>query len=227
MIETIQNKLWPILQKIYYKLDSARINLNGDRDVEWSWIASNIPSGSGKALDFGCGPSNLALIAARKGFDATAIDLQPIVIPYKHPRYRFLQGGILTCLPNGIFDLVINCSTIEHVGVAGRFGVAKSEPNGDIETMRRLFELMKSQGIMLLTIPIGQDEVFYPYHRVYGKNRLPVLLENYIVKKEEFWIKDTSNRWILCDKETALNSKAGFDRNRKVYALGLFVLKKP
>ncbi|MDI6704407.1 MAG: hypothetical protein QME40_07045 [bacterium] len=43
--------------------------LAGDRDVEWSWIASQMPSGLGEALDFGCGPiSYLGLIAAHRGF---------------------------------------------------------------------------------------------------------------------------------------------------------------
>ena len=76
---------------------------------------------------------------------------------------------------------------------------------------------------MLLTIPVGQDAVFAPLHRVYGKKRLPRLLDGYLVEKEEFWIKDKKNRWISCDRKVALNYNVSWN----VYALGLFVLRKP
>ena len=69
-------------------------------------------------LDFGCGEGWMGLIAARKGFKVTALDLQPIVWDYKHPNLNFVQGDIfkLNFAPNQ-FDLIINCSSIEHVGL--------------------------------------------------------------------------------------------------------------
>ena len=45
MIETVTSKFFPILQKIAAKLDGANVNLLGDRDIEWSWVASQMPSG--------------------------------------------------------------------------------------------------------------------------------------------------------------------------------------
>ena len=225
-MEAITSKLFPVLQKIRSKLDGAHVNLSGDRDIECSWVASQMPSGPGKALDFGCGSSYLALIAARKGFDVTAIDLQAIQVPYTYPKYRFIQGDILSNLPKGTFSLIINCSAIEHVGLAGRYGVVKNEIEADLTTMKKLEELMKAGGLMLLTIPVGQDAVFSPLHRVYGKRRLPALLDGYFVEKKEFWTKDYSNRWKLCDEQTALDFRAEFNSHRKVYALGLYVLRK-
>lgn len=225
-MEAITPKVFPILQKILAKLDGTNINLSGDRDIEWSWVASNMPTGPGKALDFGCGPSYLALIAARKGFDTTATDIQPIHIPYKYANYRFVQGDILSQLATETFDLMINCSTIEHVGLAGRYGVSKDESDADIQTMKKLAQLLKKDGLMLLTIPVGQDTVFYPMHRVYGKKRVPLLLDNYSIKKEEFWIKNNTNIWIKCNKEIALNFRAEYNSLNKIYGLGLFVLGK-
>jgi len=49
-------------------------------------------------------------------------------------------------LPAKHFDLVINWSTVEHVGLAGRYGVTKSRPDGDLEAMARLRDLMKPGG---------------------------------------------------------------------------------
>lgn len=206
------------------------VNLLGDRDIEWSWVGSQIPPGPGEALDFGPGGSHLALTAAQRGFNVTAVDLETVQWPYLYPGLCFICGDILRLsLPVEHFDLVINCSTVEHVGLAGRYGVTESRPDGDLEAMARLRELMKPGGVMLLTIPIGEDGVFAPLCRVYGAHRLPRLLEGYTVEKEVFWVKDSQNRWVLDNREIALNFKASagsWDPLQNVYALGCFVLRK-
>jgi 2-polyprenyl-3-methyl-5-hydroxy-6-metoxy-1,4-benzoquinol methylase len=71
------------------------INLLGDRDVEWSFIAAHLPRGPGKALDFGSGGSYISLIAARKGFEVIALDLEPQTFPWQHPQVTFMQGDLL------------------------------------------------------------------------------------------------------------------------------------
>ena len=205
-------------------------NLLGDRDIEWSYVASQMPSGPGEALDFGTGGSPLALMAAQRDFNVTAVDLEPVQWPYVHPRLRFIQGDVLKLpLPKEHFDLIINCSTVEHVGLAGRYGVTENRPDGDLEAMAHLRELMKPGGVMLLTVPVGQDAVFAPLCRVYGAQRLPCLLDGFIVEKETYWVKDNENRWVMCDQATALNFKASagsWDAMQNVYALGCFVLKR-
>lgn len=140
-----------------------RINLLGDRDVEWSFVAAHIPDGPGEALDFGSGSSYMGLIAALKGFRVIALDLEPQTFPWRHPNVSFVQGDLLEIdwQPER-FDVVINCSTVEHVGLVGRYSVTKERPNGDLEAMARLRILMKPGGVMLLTIPVGKDAVFAP-----------------------------------------------------------------
>ena len=205
-------------------------NLAGDRDIEWSWISSQMPSGPGKALDFGPGNSCLGLVAAQRGFRVTAVDLEPGRWHYFHPELEFVQGDILNLpLPADYFDLVINCSTVEHVGLVGRYGVTENSPDGDLQAMTRLSTSMRPGGIMLLTIPIGEDAIFAPLCRVYGAKRLPRLLDGFNVQKEAFWVKDNSNRWLLAEKETALNFKASagsWNPLSNIYALGCFVLEK-
>jgi SAM-dependent methyltransferase len=224
----LKTVLAPILEKIVTAItDGTTINLKGDRDIEWSWVASQIPQiNSGVALDFGCGPSYMGLVAVRKGFSVIAVDIQTLKIPYVHKNFKFINGDVLDQFSNEQFDLVINSSTIEHVGLAGRYGESISRPDGDLEVMRRLYSLLKKGGLMLLTIPVGQDTVFYPLCRVYGRTRLPQLIDGYNIEKEEYWVKDRQNRWVLSRKQTALDFQAKWDSNEKVYALGLFVLRK-
>ncbi|MFZ8804427.1 MAG: class I SAM-dependent methyltransferase, partial [Candidatus Calescibacterium sp.] len=131
-----------------------------------------MPEGPGNALDFGSGQSYMGLIAARKGFNTIALALEPVRWFYKHPRLKFIQGDTLKLqFPPSSFDLIINCSAIEYAGLAGRYGVTKDRPDGDIEAMKILKIILKPGGKMLLTIPVGQDNVFKPLHRVYGKER--------------------------------------------------------
>lgn len=197
-------------------------SLAGDRDMEWSWVASQMPSGPGNALDFGPGGSNLGLLAAQRGFNVTSVDLEPVHWHYMHPRLKFVQGDILkVSFPLRNFDLVINCSTVEHVGLSGRYGVKEDRPDGDIDAMTRLRALIKPEGVMLLTIPVGQDVVFAPLHRVYGVERLPKLLDGYVIKRGNYWIKSKQNRWVKVDRNVALNRQP----QRNLYGLGCFVLE--
>jgi SAM-dependent methyltransferase len=218
-------KIGHLVRKLV-ELDWARtgLGLTGDRDVEWSWIASQMPSGPGEALDFGSGGGRTGIVAVQRGFNVTAVDLEWTSWPYSHPRLRFVQGDILKLsLPEEHFDLVINCSTVEHVGLPGRYGVREHRRDGDLEAMGRLRSLMKPGAVMLLTIPVGRDAVFVSFHRVYGAKRLPALLEGYAVEGEEYWVKNSRNTWVLSDKCGALAREAG----RRLYALGCFVLRRP
>jgi glycosyltransferase involved in cell wall biosynthesis len=218
------------MQRLAAELFPRVPNIAGDRDIEWSWVASHTPAGPGEALDFGPGGGSLGLVAAQRGFNVTALDIENVAWSYFHPRLRFVRGDILKAsLPESHFDLVINCSTVEHVGLSGRYGVTEARPDGDLEAMARLREIMKPGAVMLLTIPVGQDAAFPPITRVYGKVRLPKLLEGYRVEEEEFWVKDRQNRWIACNRETALGFKASAGSRsplRNIYALGCFVLRR-
>jgi hypothetical protein len=101
----------------------------------------------------------MGLIAVRKRFNVTAVDIESVKWFYKHPNFKFIQGDIFKLeFSPAYFDLIINYSTIEHVGLAGRYEVIESRPDGDIEAMKILKTILKLNGIMLLTIPVGRDK---------------------------------------------------------------------
>jgi SAM-dependent methyltransferase len=209
---------------------SAAVNLAGDRDIEWTWIAARIPTGNGKALDFGSGQSSLGLLAAQRGYRVTAVDLASPAWPYRIPRLKSVQGDLLRMqFAKGTFDLVLNCSTVEHVGLPGRYGVTDEQPDGDLEAMRLLGRWMKPKGIMLLTIPVGIDQVFPPLTRIYGRRRLPALLEGFQILEDAYWIKKDENLWLPGARGIALATQTyagSWKPEQNYYPIGCFVLQK-
>jgi SAM-dependent methyltransferase len=197
-------------------------NLLGDRDIEYAFVAAFLPQG-GNVLDFGSGTTPLSLISFLKGAKVTAVDLLPSRYKFQ-TKIKFLQGDILKIsLNDNQFDTIINCSSIEHVGLAGRYGVSADDEDGDLKAMSRLYKLLKKNGKMLLTIPVGKDQVQKPKHRIYGKIRLPMLLEKFQIEKQIFWAKTKrDNLWKIVSRKKALSTKYG----KNYYNIGCFVLIK-
>lgn len=209
---------------------SMTVNIWGERYVEWSFLSSHIPSGPGEAIEFGCEQGYMSLLAAQRGFHVIANDLEEQSFLWQHPNVEFRQGDFLKLdLPSNHFDVAINCSSVEHVGVAGRYGIQTNKDEGDIQVMKRLAEILKPRGLLLMTAPCGRDVVMAPWCRVYGSQRLPRLLAPFAVEKESYWVKDAKNRWMSSTREAALDFQPIYnssDAHSCAYALACFVLRK-
>jgi hypothetical protein len=199
-----------------------KLDLAGDRDVEWAWTAAQIPEQPGRVLDLGPATSTTPLIAAFNASEVIGLDLNPEPMRFSAPNLIYHKGDILQgALPDGTFDTIVNCSTTEHIGLSGRYG-STEEPDGDLRAMALLRERMSGpDGRMILTIPVGRDLVARPYHRIYGLERLPRLLSGFRIVKEAYYAKiGDVNVWNPVSKEVALAVKG----SASFYALGLFLL---
>src|SRR5205823_12962518 len=113
----------------------GQVTLQGDRWIEWSFCLARLADGPGKTLDFGADIGLLALAAAQRGHDVVALDRMPPALDYAHPRVTHVQGDILDRpLGDRRFDQIVNCFSVEHVGLAGRYG-SGDRPDGDLEAM--------------------------------------------------------------------------------------------
>ena len=206
------------------------INIFGERDIEWTFLSMEMPNGPGEAFDFGCGHGYMSLMAAQKGFRVIANDLEEQPFAWKHPSVEFRQGDFMKMnVPRNQFHLAINCSSVEHVGIAGRYGITAQQDDGDIEVMHHLADILKPGGILLMTAPCGRDAVMAPWCRVYGSQRFPKLFAPFRVVKESYWIKDEKNRWVPSTRDAALASQPVWNPTHPswcLYALGGFVLQK-
>jgi SAM-dependent methyltransferase len=199
-----------------------RRTLAGDRDLEWGWCLTHLPEPPGLVLDLGAGNGTLSAGAALRGHRVVAVDLEPCAFPFELDGIDYRQSDFdeLELEPNS-FDFVVNCSTIEHVGLAGRYEGSRDDPDADLRAMERLAALLKPGGRMALTLPVGRDAVFAPYHRVYGPERLPRLLAPFEVAVERYVAKPRGPRWEEVDREQALAEQG----SERYYALGLLVLE--
>ena len=194
--------------------------LAGDREIEWTWTLAHLRPEAGRVLDFGSGNGMMALGAAFAGHDVVAVDLETEQYPFQPYQIEYIRGdfNVLELEPHS-FDQIFNCSSVEHVGLAGRYG-SVDDPDGDLRAMAKMAEILEPDGDMVLTIPVGRDAVHAPKHRIYGKQRLPKLLEHWQVREESYWAKPTSNRYEPVAREQALADTG----SGSYYALGLYVV---
>jgi hypothetical protein len=81
---------------------------------------------------------------------------------------KFLEG---TMEP---VDFIFTFSSVEHDGL-GRYGDPLNA-FGDFETIAKMHCLLKPGGLLFFAVPVGQDEIQYNAHRIYGYRRLSVVL---------------------------------------------------
>ena len=221
LLDGVAWRLQSMAEQIRIRGSGFNPTLSGDRDIEWSWVTTHLRRQPGRVLDLGPGLGFLTCAAALLGHEVVAVDLEPKQFRFDHPRVHYIQDDFNEVdLDRDSFDQALVCSTIEHVGIGGRYGSSADE-SADIAAMRRLAALLRPEGEALLTLPVGRDAVFPPYHRIYGQERLPDLLESFEAVEEEYWMKIDGRLWKPVNRELALAEEGSW----RYYALGLLRLR--
>jgi SAM-dependent methyltransferase len=195
-------------------------DLEGEKLIDWGWICANLPRGPKRALEIGSGKSPIVPAMLALGYDVTAVDLCED-LSRQVAGFRLLHGDFNELEIDAAFDVVVLCSVVEHIGLSGRYNSGE-DPDGDLKAMCKVRSLLGPDGQVFLTIPVGLDVVHRPWHRVYGRKRLPHLLEGFDIVKSRFLLKEPWGPWRECDQDTALNYPPQVQR----YALGEMILKK-
>ena len=195
-----------------------------DRYLEYPFAIRNLPSPPAIVLDVGCSGSFFPLLLAAFGYDTYAMDLREYAITNRIdiPNFRFVRGDIRkTDFPDDYFDAVTAISSVEHIGVGGRYGT-DDDPEGDKCALREMERILSPQGCILLTIPFGRAKVIRPHMRVYDGCLMHELVDGLIIQKQEYYMQDLQDDWFPCSSEAAEHFEAQADR----YPLGLLKLVK-
>ena len=102
-------------------------------------------------------------------------------IPHaEHPQVECLS--LKDALQEGLkWEAALSIGSFSRKGL-GRYG-APLDPDGDLRAMEEARRLIKRGGLFYLGVPVGMDCVVWNSHRIYGKKRLPMLLDSWQVEK--------------------------------------------
>ena len=109
--------------------------------------------------------------------------LQYNSLTYSHPNITTTLVGELWISNEGRsnhahkYDVALSLSSFDHDGL-GRYG-DPINPDADLNAMQMVQDVLREDGVLFLTVPIGQDLIVWNLHRRYGKLRLPHLLRGW------------------------------------------------
>ncbi len=156
---------------------------NSDRYLEYPWMMKNIKITKGRLLDIGSTACNMLYELLQKEIEIHGIDLNEKII--KDNKIKFTKGDIRkTDYPDDYFDCITCISTLEHIGVPGRYG-SDDDSDGDIKAMREMKRILKNEGLLLVTIPYGIKDIL-PINKLYDKDRVKKLFTDYNIIEQKF-----------------------------------------
>lgn len=190
-----------------------------ERVIEYAFVVKHLKNLSGgKVLDVGCtNPGNcLSTILAAMGFDVYGIDLHEFKVRYSKLNFS-IQDIRATSFPDQFFDRIIAVSTIEHIGLGGRYGITESDPEGDKKAIKEMLRILKPDGKLLVTVPYtNKFTVMASLARFYDRQRLrDYLFDNLLIEAEEYAVIDEKGYWATCTElrasEVDVSKSGGFN----------------
>lgn len=181
-------------QGSYYAYSAADVGMFGARAEEYEPVVAEMlrshPRLVTKVAVFGSQKPILEGLLLRLGAKQIfTIEYNRLRI--EHPRVQVFRGNRL---PEEIkrVRLAVVVDALQHDGL-GRYGDPLC-PDADLIVMDHLRE---KASYVLLSIPTGQDTIIWNAHRIYGKERLPLLLEGWQIEDSLPYQTNTLNRTVF------------------------------
>lgn len=161
---------------------------------------SRLPMGS-RILDVGSTESTVAVSLASLGYQVTALDPRPY--PLEHSNLRVHVGLIEEFSDEAPYDAVVLLSSIEHFGI-GAYQLPEAD-QADRVAMRRIRELLRPGGLLVLTTPFGQAPTT-DLERTYRPEDLDQLLMGWDVVERSYLTRASAVEWV---RENAVSDLFG------------------
>jgi SAM-dependent methyltransferase len=159
----------------YFATDPLRPT---DRYIEYPFVLSHLPNPPATVLDVGCSGSMFPLVLKALNYDVFGMDIRKS----EFEGVNFTQGSICyNSYPNNAFKVVTAVSTIEHIGLPGRYGV--DDYSTDLLALREIHRILEPAGTLLMTVPYGTKFKVTKHHMIYDDKVLEILLRNFSYTK--------------------------------------------
>jgi SAM-dependent methyltransferase len=195
-----QSGLWfnpPV--SLEYRPGEVALGTANERAAEVPYVFRGVAGldPGARILDVGATESIVAFSLASLGYEVTALDPRPYGL--EHPRLQAVVGTIENWDHDGQFDAVVCLSTIEHIGL-GAYGVEAAGEGADRAAMRKMFELTRPGGRLLLTTRFGQAGVG-ELERTYDRAGLEALLEGWELQDLTFVRRTGKSTWEVSEPQ--------------------------
>lgn len=104
---------------------------------------------------------------------------------YNHPKISTVKYSSMREARAYRFDHIFSLSTFDHDGL-GRYNDPVC-PDADLRAMEIAKDMVKSNGLMFVSVPVGSDLLVWNSYRRYGAKRLPLFLNGWKVKRRFGW----------------------------------------
>ncbi|NJN12883.1 MAG: DUF268 domain-containing protein [Richelia sp. RM1_1_1] len=98
--------------------------------------------------------------------DIEVLDVRKLTSSIKGMSFRQVDLMQTNTVPENICDSLSCLHALEHFGL-GRYG-DPIDPEGHIKGLQSLKKLLKSGGVLLLSVPIGKERVEFNAHRIFA-----------------------------------------------------------
>jgi SAM-dependent methyltransferase len=179
-----------------------------ERVIEYPWVLSRIPSGTGNFMDAGSALNIKAILEHPifKNKKITILNLNPEPNCFWQKRISYVFDDIRN-LPfkDNYFDLITCISTLEHIGMDNTSYIKdekyKEQNTSDFEkAILELKRVLKNEGKILITVPFGKYQNFSSFQQ-FDSSRISRVLEIFKPREHQIdYYKYEKENWKISDE---------------------------
>ena len=166
-------------------------------------------------------------------------------------KFKYIFADIVNCpeeILKASYDMVVAISTIEHIVPAG-YALNFTDLDADLKAVENMKKMVKQNGSLLLTFPVGQSAHFFNPttnrnavalkkldifkegqhdQMFYASKRIEQLIGDWAVINKRFWInigQVNQGDWKECNEEVACSVK--YNKSSEAVTVCILHMRKP